>query len=90
VIFLTVHDDPDYVEAAFSAGALGYVLKTRLAVDLLPAVRDALQGYTFVSPPTGEEFRRPSLAAIPRNTHSSNEVQPSRALLILTVVDTFF
>jgi DNA-binding NarL/FixJ family response regulator len=51
VIFLTVHDDPDYVAAAFSAGALGYVLKPRLAVDLLPAVREVLQGHTFVSPP---------------------------------------
>jgi len=26
LIFLTVHDDQDYVEAAFSLGALGYVL----------------------------------------------------------------
>jgi len=51
VIFLTVHDDPDYVEAAFSVGARGYVLKARLGIDLLPAVREALQGRTFVSPP---------------------------------------
>jgi DNA-binding NarL/FixJ family response regulator len=53
VIFLTVHDDPDYVEAAFSVGVLGYVLKPRLAVDLLPAMREVLQGRTFVSPPLG-------------------------------------
>jgi DNA-binding NarL/FixJ family response regulator len=54
VIFLTVHDDPDYVEAAFSIGAVGYVLKRRLAVDLLPAIREVLQGHTFVSPPLGK------------------------------------
>ena len=29
VIFLTVHEDHDYVEAAFSIGVLGYVLKPR-------------------------------------------------------------
>ncbi len=51
VIFLTVHDDPDYVEAAFSVGAFGYVLKARLNVDLLPAIREVLRGHTFVSSP---------------------------------------
>src|SRR5690348_952952 len=39
VIFVTVHKDPDYVEAAWSAGALGYVLKSHIATDLLPAVQ---------------------------------------------------
>ena len=55
VIFLTVHGDRDFIEAAFSAGALGYVLKPRLATDLLPAIREALQGRTFVSAPIGME-----------------------------------
>src|SRR5215470_5244721 len=36
VIFLTVHGDSDYVEAAWSVGALGYVLKSRIVGDLLP------------------------------------------------------
>jgi DNA-binding NarL/FixJ family response regulator len=49
VIFLTVHEDPDYVEAAWSVGALGYVLKSRIATDLLPAVQDVLQGRRFIS-----------------------------------------
>jgi len=53
VIFLTVHDDPDYVEAAFAVGGLGYVLKPRLTVDLLPAMRAVMHGHTFVSPPLG-------------------------------------
>jgi DNA-binding NarL/FixJ family response regulator len=53
IVFLTVHADRDYVEAAFSAGAHGYVLKPRLTVDLVQAVRGALQGHTFVSPPVG-------------------------------------
>jgi DNA-binding NarL/FixJ family response regulator len=50
VIFLTVHEDRDFVEAAFSAGALGYVLKHRLATDLLPAIREVLRNRVFVSP----------------------------------------
>jgi DNA-binding NarL/FixJ family response regulator len=50
VIFLTVHEDPVFVAAAVSAGALGYVLKYRVSIDLIPAVREVLQGHAFASP----------------------------------------
>lgn len=49
VIFVTVHDDDDYREAAFSMGALGYVLKARIDTDLIPAIQGALQGKRFSS-----------------------------------------
>ncbi len=50
LVFLTVHEDADYARAALDAGGLGYVVKTRLASDLLPAIRAALADQTFVSP----------------------------------------
>jgi DNA-binding NarL/FixJ family response regulator len=50
VVFLTVHADPDFVEAALSTGAFGYVLKPSLATDLIPAIRAALEGNTFIPP----------------------------------------
>ena len=50
IVFLTMHADPDYVRAALAAGALGYVIKSRLASDLLPSIREALAGRPFVSP----------------------------------------
>ena len=53
IVFLTVHDDPDYARAAFEAGAAGYVIKARLATDLIPALRAALEGRRFVSPSGG-------------------------------------
>ena len=40
IVFLTVHDDPYYVRAALATGALGYVVKSCLASDLIPALRD--------------------------------------------------
>lgn len=49
IIFLTVHQDADYIEAAFSVGASAYVFKSRLATDLIPAVQSALEGQTFIS-----------------------------------------
>jgi DNA-binding NarL/FixJ family response regulator len=50
LVFLTVHEDADYARAALDAGGLGYVVKTRLASDLLPAIRAALADRRFVSP----------------------------------------
>ena len=50
IVFLTVHADPDYAREAFDVGASGYVVKPRLASDLIPALREALAGKTFISP----------------------------------------
>jgi DNA-binding NarL/FixJ family response regulator len=50
IVFLTVHADPDYAWEAFNVGALGYVIKPRLASDLVPALDAALAGRRFVSP----------------------------------------
>jgi DNA-binding NarL/FixJ family response regulator len=49
VVFLTVHEDEDYVHSALATGAQGYVVKRRLASDLVPAMREALAGRRFVS-----------------------------------------
>ena len=49
IIFLTIHEDRDFIAAAFSAGATGYVTKRRLSIDLVPAIEEALKGHTFVS-----------------------------------------
>ena len=49
IVILTVHRDPDYASAALAAGALGYVVKQRLASDLLPALREVLAGRLFIS-----------------------------------------
>ena len=50
IVFLTVHNDPDYAREAFQAGAVGFVVKPRLASDLIPALKAALAGKVFVSP----------------------------------------
>jgi DNA-binding NarL/FixJ family response regulator len=50
VVFLTVHDEEDFVLAAKAAGGIGYVVKTRLVSDLVVAVHEAHAGRPFVSP----------------------------------------
>jgi len=50
IVFLTVHADQDFVRAALGAGAVGYVLKSELASDLLTCLSQADDGSPFVSP----------------------------------------
>ncbi len=50
VVFLTVHDNPDYAREALETGALGYVIKPRIASDLMAAIKEAHAGRSFVSP----------------------------------------
>lgn len=49
IVFLTVHDDQDFVSAAVGAGGSGYVVKSRLSTDLLAAVSAVLSGELFIS-----------------------------------------
>jgi DNA-binding NarL/FixJ family response regulator len=49
IVFLSVHEDQDFVDAAFAVGACGYVAKSDVTTDLVPAILAVLQGRTFVS-----------------------------------------
>ena len=50
IIFLTVHEDPDFLQAALDTGARGYVLKSRIVSDLSHAIRSVMGGDLFISP----------------------------------------
>jgi len=50
IIFLTVHEDSDYVNAGMGAGGSAYVVKSRLSQDLLLAINTVLSNKIFVSP----------------------------------------
>ena len=50
IVFLTVNEDSDFVHAALRTGALGYVVKSRMANDLCAAINGAISGHLFVSP----------------------------------------
>lgn len=49
-VFLTVHEDPDYIRAALKSGASSYVVKSQMATDLSTALQTALKGNFFISP----------------------------------------
>jgi CheY-like chemotaxis protein len=49
VLFVSENRSPDIIEAALSTGAFGYVLKSDVGRELLPAVRAVLELRCFVS-----------------------------------------
>jgi CheY-like chemotaxis protein len=51
LVFLTMHERVEFVRACLAEGALGYVIKSRVSIDLVPAITDALAGRRFISPP---------------------------------------
>lgn len=55
VLFLVVseHSERSYVEAAFSAGARGFVPKRKIASELLTAMQDILAGKEYGRPLDG-------------------------------------
>ena len=57
LVFLTIYANPEFVRAAFAAGALGYVLKRRMLTDLPLAIEAALEGKRFLSAPLAEPHR---------------------------------
>ena len=49
IVFLTVHADQDFVAAALSGGASGYVAKSEVTSELVPAIREALEGGIYIT-----------------------------------------
>jgi DNA-binding NarL/FixJ family response regulator len=47
IIFLTVHEELEFIRAAFDAGASGYVFKSRMGADLRNAIDTVHSGRVF-------------------------------------------
>ncbi len=56
IIFLTQQTGKEYAQAAFAAGARGYVIKNAAAAELVQAVHEAMAGRTFISPEFSEKY----------------------------------
>ena len=50
IVFLTVHEEQEFLCGAFGAGGVAYIVKSRLNSDLLNAIDAVLAGHIFVSP----------------------------------------
>ncbi|MFZ4538930.1 response regulator [Propionivibrio sp.] len=50
VVFLTMHRDASFARRALDAGASGFVLKHSAPIELIVAIRAALEGRTYLTP----------------------------------------
>ena len=58
IVFLTLHDDSDFRDAALGTGAEGYVTKARMGRELLPAIKEVLAGGKFSRSRDGKKVGR--------------------------------
>jgi DNA-binding NarL/FixJ family response regulator len=67
LLFVTMHANPAYLEAALNAGGNGYVLKSAPRTELLDAVERVLKGEIYVTASLSgenlERFHAPQVAA---------------------------
>jgi DNA-binding NarL/FixJ family response regulator len=50
LVFMTMNEDPDVAVEAFRAGAAGYLLKRSAVSELTTALREVMQGRTYITP----------------------------------------
>jgi DNA-binding NarL/FixJ family response regulator len=50
LVFVTMNEDPDLAAEAFRAGASGYLLKRSAAAELLTAIKQVMQGRSYITP----------------------------------------
>ncbi len=48
-VFLTVHSEDEFIRACMAEGGMGYVVKSRMGTDLIPAINAAFSGQHYVS-----------------------------------------
>ncbi len=49
VIILSVHEEQSVMDDVMAAGVEGFVLKRRAVIDLIPAIREVIQGRKYIS-----------------------------------------
>jgi DNA-binding NarL/FixJ family response regulator len=50
LVFLTINEDPELAAEAFRSGASAYLLKRSAASELMTAIREVMQGRSYVTP----------------------------------------
>jgi DNA-binding NarL/FixJ family response regulator len=85
LVFLTTHREVTYGARALEAGASGFVLKHSAASELVTAIREALEGRTYITPQIASELLEAYRRRAPSNVDGSGELT-SRQREVLQLV----
>jgi DNA-binding NarL/FixJ family response regulator len=78
VLVLTMHDSTQMVRRVIEAGAIGYVLKSDLASQLVRAVKSVVHGEVFLTPKVSEIVMGGFLHSEDEAARNSSESEPGR------------
>jgi DNA-binding NarL/FixJ family response regulator len=90
VVVLTMHDSDQMVRRVLDAGALGYVLKSDLATQLVKAVKDVSAGKQFLTPRISEMVLKGFLKTgnqVDKTGHSQARPTPREIEVIRLLAD---
>ena len=83
IIVASINQDEPYVIEAFRNGALGYVHKGACGMHLIPAIRSALTGKPYLSPPFSERVLRQAFSIEPDGSLDLYETLTAKERLAL-------
>ncbi len=87
VVFLTMHRDAAYAARALDAGAAGFVLKHAAAAELVTAIRQALQGRTYVTPLIAADLLQTYREREPGQTTTLDQLTPRQREVLQLVAE---
>ena len=87
VIFLSMHPDVVFVSKALQAGGSAYVLKSSAGIEILTAIREALQGRTFVSPSVDRKTLEAQIRRDQRSQQTPDTLSPRRREVLQLVAE---
>jgi len=68
LIIMSMHDEGTVLNEVMAAGAEGFLLKRRIATDLLPAITAVCQGRRYISPDVEQRECWSTDSGIPKNS----------------------
>jgi two-component system invasion response regulator UvrY len=71
VVMLSMYDEERYAVSALRAGACGYITKAMAAEELVKAIRQVVDGTTYIGPRLAELMARQALEPAPPAPHLS-------------------
>ena len=83
VIILTMHANVKFAEAAFRAGADGYVVKRSAATELVTAIREVQKGCAYVTPLVAKDILEFFIERVPSTSRAENLTSRQREVLQL-------
>lgn len=83
VLVYSMHEDPDGIERAFNAGALGYVTKCESAEELLEAIAAVVDGKRYLSPRCALSLANRVLSKVQTNNDADLSEREKQVLRML-------